>query len=65
MIYYKLNSFFKKKMFNPFIKNNILATIFYAYFDVWAVDLDRSSIVRKIKILFVMLKEKKLYLVSY
>ena len=27
---------------------------------MWAVDLDRSSIVRKIKFLFVMLKEKNI-----
>ena len=41
------------------IKNNILADIFEDYFNVCAVDLDRSSIVRNIQILFVSLKQKK------
>ena len=59
MIYYKLNSFLKKKMFIRSIRNNILADIFEGYFAMWAVDLARSSIVRNKK-LFVSLKEKKI-----
>ena len=59
MIYYKLNSFLKKKMLIRSIKNNILADIFEDYFNVCAVDLDRFSIVRNIKIFICEIKRKK------
>ena len=38
----------KKENVYLFYKNNILAAIFKEYYDVWAVDYDRSSIVRNI-----------------
>ena len=63
MIYYKLNSFLKKKMFIRSIKDNILAEIFEDY--VWAVDLDCSSIVLNIKLVVCDVKIKKNYYCSF
>jgi len=66
MIYYKLNSLKKEKMLIRSIKNNILADIFEDYFNVWAMDLNRSSIVRNINIYVSEFKRKNIsVVVSY
>ena len=58
MIYYKPNSFIQVKMLIRFIKDNILADILEDYFEVLAVDLDRSSIVRNKKLVVCNVKRK-------